>query len=229
MWRTRILPLWLTVLSGVLMPATLAHGGLGPSFSVNYSSWHATDIVVVNDMGRVLETWKGNLEPNAREHIIADLSVNYIERHIFLCGFSVDEPDSDYGIDLSMNTYNDRGEIEPGHVLFQVKATDSLKTSADGKSIPAVVQVADVKRWQDEWAPVILVMYDATTSRAWWVYVQQYLEDKNVSADDLNEEQQTVTVRLPAKNRLGRGAIKKFRKFLSRLQEQLKGNLKHGG
>lgn len=34
---------------------------LMPSFSLNYSAWHATHIVVVDQVGRILESWKGDL------------------------------------------------------------------------------------------------------------------------------------------------------------------------
>jgi hypothetical protein len=35
-----------------------------------------------------------------REHVIADLSVNHVERQALLCGFSVERIRVDYGIDL---------------------------------------------------------------------------------------------------------------------------------
>ena len=35
-----------------------------------------------------------------REHIIADLSANHVERHALLCGYSVERVIHDYGIDL---------------------------------------------------------------------------------------------------------------------------------
>ena len=54
-----------------------------------------------------------------REHVLADLSVNYVERQILLRGFAVNRMHTDYGIDLLMLTYTD-GVIESGHVLFQV-------------------------------------------------------------------------------------------------------------
>lgn len=36
-----------------------------------------------------------------REHIIADLSVNYVKRWVFLCGYSVERIEHDYGFDFS--------------------------------------------------------------------------------------------------------------------------------
>ena len=61
-----------------------------------------------------------------RAHVLADVSINYVERQVLLCGFSVDRVQHDYGYDLTMTTYQDTGEIEPGAVYIQVKATDRL-------------------------------------------------------------------------------------------------------
>lgn len=35
-----------------------------------------------------------------REHIIADLSMNHVERLIFRCGYSAERIEHDYGTDL---------------------------------------------------------------------------------------------------------------------------------
>ncbi len=39
-----------------------AHAGIRPSFMSDYSSWHATDVVVVDPSGKVMDTWKGDLK-----------------------------------------------------------------------------------------------------------------------------------------------------------------------
>jgi hypothetical protein len=62
-----------------------------------------------------------------RAHVLADLSVNYVERQVLLCGCSIQRIYSDYGYDLMMSTFKSNGEIEGGNVFFQVKATDSLR------------------------------------------------------------------------------------------------------
>ncbi len=41
-----------------------------------------------------------------REHIIADLSVNHVERHVLLAGHVVERFTYDYGIDLEVITFN---------------------------------------------------------------------------------------------------------------------------
>ena len=73
-----------------------------------------------------------------RQHVLADLSINYLERQILLCGYAVNRLHTDYGIDMLMLTYSPVGEVENGHVLFQVKATDSLQASVSGSFASAM-------------------------------------------------------------------------------------------
>jgi len=52
----------------IVLTAAFAVGGIRPSFMLDYSSWYATDIVVVTPLGddgkfQVLEAWKGDLRP----------------------------------------------------------------------------------------------------------------------------------------------------------------------
>jgi len=78
-----------------------------------------------------------------REHVIADLSVNHVERFILRCGFSVERVFHDYGLDLYMSTYDSAGEAENGMVLFQLKATDHLKLRADGEALLLRIERTD--------------------------------------------------------------------------------------
>jgi hypothetical protein len=43
-----------------------------------------------------------------REHVIADLRVNHVERLVLRCGWTVERTRYDYGLDLDMHTYNPR-------------------------------------------------------------------------------------------------------------------------
>jgi hypothetical protein len=82
-----------------------------------------------------------------RAHVLADLSINHVERQVLLCGCSVPRIYSDYGYDLIMSTFKPSGEIEGGNVFFQVKATDSLPLLADHKTISWVVSRRDLRLW----------------------------------------------------------------------------------
>jgi hypothetical protein len=53
-----------------------------------------------------------------REHVLADLSANYVEKQALLCSFSAQRVRPDYGIDLGVQTFNRRGEVEIGWLLF---------------------------------------------------------------------------------------------------------------
>jgi hypothetical protein len=115
-------------------------------------------------------------------------------------------------------------EVENGHILFQVKATDSPQILKDGTALSFRVEVADLKWWQDEWMPVVLVVYDGQKDRAYWLHMQDYLNEKNVSLDDLAPDQDRVTVRIPIKNRLRPRSAETFRQLRNRVQETRKGN-----
>lgn len=146
-----------------------------------------------------------------REHVIADLSVNHVERVVLRCGWTVERSRHDYGIDLFMETYTANGEVQNGRVLFQLKATDSLKRSADGTVIPLRLEWRDLLFWLNERWPVILVVYDAREDRAFWLYVQDYFQrqrwTKRAGAAT------TVTVHIPIDNVLDEAAIRLFARF----------------
>src|SRR5215831_8519944 len=96
-----------------------------------------------------------------REHVIADLGVHHVEGSILRCGFTAERVVHDYGVDLSMTTYDAKGEVESEFVLFQLKATDHLKRTADGTAVVFRAEQADLDFWLKQTFPVILVVYDA--------------------------------------------------------------------
>ena len=54
-----------------------------------------------------------------REHVIASVSINYVERHIYEAGHTVERVESDYGYDLLVFTYDDAGCPEIGIYSFR--------------------------------------------------------------------------------------------------------------
>lgn len=161
-----------------------------------------------------------------REHVIADLSVNHVERCVLRCGFAAERVEKDYGLDLLMFTYAENGEIENGHVEMQLKATDSLKLLKDGRTIALEISPKDVFYWEGEPWPVILIVYDASSDRAYWLYVQRDMSravSRRVSGE-------SATVHIPTANGLDCGAIQLFREFRNRILEQIRqGGLSHDG
>src|SRR5947209_12292323 len=112
-----------------------------------------------------------------REHVLADLSVNYAEKQALLCGFAALRVQPDYGIDLMVRTFNPRGEVETGWLLFQLKATDQIKDVDRGKALSCRIARAHLRHWLRESHPVILVLYDARADLAYWLLVGRYFEE----------------------------------------------------
>jgi hypothetical protein len=148
----------------------------------------------------------GSRKRRTREHVIADLSENFVEKCVLLCGWTVQRIAPDYGIDLLMTTFDQRGEIETGQVRFQVKATDSLQVIARRKVIAFRLEWRDVVYWLNEWMPVILVVYDARKDRAWWLHLQDSLREE--SRRKGSRALTTLTVYIPLANVLNPAAIR---------------------
>ncbi len=159
-----------------------------------------------------------------REHVIADLSANHVERHALLCGYSVERRVHDYGIDLSILTYDEEGNVENGQILVQLKATDHLKLVARGQMVACRIERADLAAWLHEPMPVILVVYDAVADGAFWVYVQEHLHQQ--PRFNPNRGSADVTIRLPRTNVVNATAIRHFATCRDRLLAQMK-ELRH--
>jgi hypothetical protein len=65
--------------------------------------------------------------------------------------------------------------------------------------------------------PFILVLYDATKHRAFWLDVQTYVEEQEIDFDAAAGK--TVTLRIPTQNELSLRAIDRFREMsLARME-----------
>ncbi len=135
-----------------------------------------------------------------REHVIADIAVNYVERFIYGAGFTVERFRHDYGYDLTMTTFDPDGYAEPDRVLFQVKASNRLKAVTKKRCVKFRIGLADLNSWLDEPMPVFLILYDATRRTANWLYVQNYFQQQPQFLAKKNRH--SITVQIPARNRV---------------------------
>jgi hypothetical protein len=165
----------------------------------------------------------GQRKLRTRAHVVADLGINHVERQVLLRGFTVERVVHDYGVDLSLSTYSETGEIENGDIAIQVKATDHPRLSADKTTLACRIDIGDAKSWLDQVRPVILVLYDADGDRAHWVYFQRYAETEGLNDDAAAR----VTVRVPVDNVFDRIAIDRIRQFRDNLLHQIDGVLRH--
>lgn len=140
-----------------------------------------------------------------RQHVLADLSINFVERQVLLSGHTVHRVLFDYGYDLAMTTYNSLGEVQPGWAFFQVKATDRLPLLQDGRTISWPVSRRDLKLWLNESYPVVLIVYDGQKDKAYWLPVQIYFLGHSTTELFAGD---TINVQIPTRRRLNRLGIK---------------------
>lgn len=159
-----------------------------------------------------------------RQHIIADLSANHLERYVLRCGFAVDKIQHDYGLDVIMYTYQINGEIQEAFVNIQLKASDNVKYAKRGSFISMHVSRPHLESWLAEPMPVVLVIYDAKIDKAYWVYVQRYFAHV---AKRFLEVKKGYTIRVPTQQVVDEGAIYKFGEFKQATLNQLDGVISH--
>jgi hypothetical protein len=154
-----------------------------------------------------------------REHIIAGLSINHIERFALLDGFSIVIVYDDYGYDVLLFTYDKNGEFENGYVYIQLKATDNLRLIKNNTIISFPVDKRDISLWRKELYPVIFIVYDAQKNKGYWLYIQEYLKSlQNFSFTKIGK---TYNIHIPLSNTIDRKAMKKFAKYKNDLINKL--------
>ncbi len=161
-----------------------------------------------------------------RQHVIADLAVNHLERQVLLCGYTGQRVQHDYGYDFTVVTYDQHGQIEGGVVFFQVKATDHVSLLRDGQTITWPVSRRDLKLWLSEAYPVILVLYDGSRDRAYWLYVQDYFAGYPTA--ELFAAGNELNVHIPSVQRVNRQSIRGIARQKGKIQEQIHRKAGHG-
>lgn len=166
--------------------------------------------------------WSGKHKRRPREHVIADMSINFLERQVLRRGHQlVKVPQPEYGTDALMRHFApDSREIENGWVEFQVKATDHLTFVDNQQSVICTVEMSHLHYWYWEvHCPLVLVLYDAQRNRAFWLDVQDFVDTERIPARAAGE---TLTLRIPTANKLTLQAIDRFRKMsLARMRNTI--------
>ncbi len=149
----------------------------------------------------------GPRKQRTRQHVIADQSVHYMEGFILAEGHTAQRLERDYGYDLLLFTYDEQGYAEPGFLFLQLKAAESLQPV--GSDYVFDLDIRDYNRWMLEEAPVILILYDATRRRAWWLPIQRYFREEMARRPKTGAK--SVRVRIPMRQTVNRRAIAKMR------------------
>jgi hypothetical protein len=158
-----------------------------------------------------------------RQHVIAAQSANYVERFVIDEGHTVQRLEHDYGYDLNLITYDEQGYVEPGSVYMQLKAAETLEAS--GTDFVFDLDLRDYNLWMLELMPVVLVLFDASRRRAYWLYVQRYFrQDPSRQAQ---KAAKTVRVRVPRRQAVSRRAVAIMRRFKQEIVDRLSGVIHH--
>lgn len=86
-----------------------------------------------------------------------------------------------------MVTFDINGELEPGNIFIQVKATDKIKLSKKHNAIEFSLSKKDLETWILEPSIVILVLHDAIKEMSFYIDIQKYFVDKHLNIDEINK------------------------------------------
>jgi hypothetical protein len=144
-----------------------------------------------------------------RQHVMADQSLNYVERFIIDEGHTAQRLTPDYGYDLILFTYNEQGYAEAGVAFLQLKAAETLTQS--GAHYVYDLDVRDYNLWMLGDIPVFLVLFDATRRRAYWLHVQPYFRQD--ASRQPKKGAKTVRVRVPSGQAISRRGVAAMREL----------------
>jgi hypothetical protein len=157
----------------------------------------------------------GPRKRRTRQHVIADLSIHHVEGFILEEGHTAQRLSSDYGYDVLLHTFDAEGYTEPGLVYLQFKAAESLK--AVGSDYVFDLDIRDYNLWIREEEPVVLVLFDASRRKAYWLAVQRYFREDE--SRQPKKGTKSVRVRVPLSQVVNRPAIKRIRELKRERQE----------
>ena len=128
--------------------------------------------------------------------MIADQSVNFVERFVIDEGHTAQRQEHDYSYNHNVITYDGKGYVEPGFFSFQLKAMETLAES--GKDYVFDLDVRDYNLWMLELLPVMLVLFDASRRKAYWLHVQPYFRQNPDRLPKKGAKNSAVRVPKPA-------------------------------
>ena len=118
---------------------------------------------------------------------------------------------NDYGLDDIIRTFKENGEVEPGLIWLQVKATDHPQARKGVATIAVRLEYRDVVHWIKEPYPVVLIVYDATEDKAFWLHMQKALQKGGVFK--LARSAGRLVVPVPLEQVVNEEAIRHFRRL----------------
>lgn len=123
--------------------------------------------------------------------------------------------DTDVGEDLWVRIFDD--ESFSG-ILFltQLKSRGDITNHERAETIAQRVTTAHLKHWEGSASPVVVMVWDAPKGEGYWLTVDSAL--RTLSTDKPSfVDQETVTLQVPATNRIDRDGLRRLRSELAQL------------
>ena len=124
------------------------------------------------------------------QHQLADESVRFF-RDSLPREWTSDEPKSDYGVDLRVGIARDGG-VTGEALVVQLKASANTDV---GEFVTVELAISTLNYLRNLLEVVLLVKYVASEGEAYWLLLKDF---ENAPEED----QKTITIRIPRKNRL---------------------------
>ena len=104
----------------------------------------------------------------------------------------------DFGVDLHVKVFESAKSMKalPWEFHVQIKGTKHLHISKD--YIRFVIDTEHLNDWYDALLPVLFVICDVQSSKAYWLWIKEYLDKLNLGW----QEQSTITLRILINNQL---------------------------
>ena len=123
-----------------------------------------------------------------RQHIIEDLGLNHIEKHILVSGNVLRRFAAyDYGYDGMIDTFNEHGEAENLSFKIQLKSTDGIQLSPKREGFIMDLSKRDLELWLKNPQPVLLILYDAQKDKAYFADLQTYFNENRLLLKDVHK------------------------------------------
>jgi Domain of unknown function (DUF4365) len=132
-----------------------------------------------------------------RQHIIEDLGFNNVEKQVLLTGCILHRYIADYGYDGEIHTFDEAGYYETGYALFQLKSTDKSKFVQQHNAFAFDLSKRDLELWLYERVPVLIILYDSSTDKSYFIELQSYFRQHKKTLEDVNK---FVRIYIPLEN-----------------------------
>ncbi|TAK32563.1 MAG: DUF4365 domain-containing protein, partial [Saprospiraceae bacterium] len=141
--------------------------------------------IKVFSVSLALQTKNKMRKLRTRQHVIEDLSYNFVEKQVLLAFCTFERYTMrQYSYDGHVFTFDEKGQTEGGFFFVQVKATDHLTFSKKNQGYELALEKRDLELWLGEKQPVLIVLYDAPNDKGYYIGLEEYFRENRILLRD---------------------------------------------